>query len=44
MADSMTPDQLAALQELFVETVYGAKIVRYVNIASVSQQLTTRGH
>lgn len=43
MTDSITPDQQAAFQELLVDVATGAKIVRYVNIASVSRQLTTYG-
>jgi hypothetical protein len=41
MGDSMTPDQQAALLETFVSVVEGAKVVRYVNLASVSQLLST---
>jgi len=41
MAGSMTPDQQAAFQELLIEVVDGAKIVRYVNLASVSRLSTT---
>jgi len=34
MAESMTPDQQATLQELLIEAANGAKIVRYFNLAS----------
>jgi hypothetical protein len=41
MGDSMTPDEQAAFLKLFVEVADGAKIVRYVNLASVSRPLST---
>lgn len=42
MVDLMTPDQRAAFLEVFVSVADGAKIVRYANLASVSQPLGTK--
>jgi len=41
MGDSMTLDQQAAFLAVFAEVAGGAKLVRYVNLASVSRQLST---